>query len=92
MGSGASSDPRQRAEVAEEWFQQADVDQDGKLSLDELLAAAHAHHEQNEWTRERILSCLNAYDQNGDGMLDRAEWQAACEGAIWWQAACEGAL
>ncbi|CAE7570585.1 unnamed protein product [Symbiodinium sp. CCMP2592] len=68
------------------------VARDGKLSLDELLAAAHAHHEETEWTRERILSCLHTYDQNGDGMLDRTEWQAACEGAIWWQAACEGAL
>ena len=70
MGAGSSL-------AAEAAFHAVDTDKDGKVTLQELGAMLKA--QGFAWSPERIEGFLSAFDENGDGALDLAEFVKALE-------------
>ena len=70
MGAGSSL-------AAEAAFHAADADKDGKVTLQELGAMLRA--QGFAWSPERIEGFLSAFDENGDGALDLAEFAKGLE-------------
>ena len=66
---GAGSSKRVHPEAA---FHAADTDKDGKLTLQELGAMLQA--KGITWSPKRIEALLCAFDEDGDGALDLAEF------------------
>ena len=66
---GAGSSKRVHPEAA---FHAADTDKDGKLTLQELGAMLQA--QGIAWSPKRIEGLLCAFDEDGDGALDLAEF------------------
>ena len=54
----------------EKAFSRFDTNNDGHLSLDELVAAAEQARNGRAPVRERIASLLSRYDRNGNGTLE----------------------
>ena len=78
MGGGASKTPP-AVKAADQLFKEFDVNKDGKLSLDQLTRAAKQYSATVEkaWPKNLIEKTLAQYDANGDGFLDKAEWNKA---------------
>ena len=70
MGAGSSL-------AAEAAFHAVDTDKDGKVTLQELSAMLQA--QGFAWSPERIEGFLSAFDENGDGALDLAEFVKGME-------------
>lgn len=75
MGGGVAK-PRTTSGI--DWtFEQIDHNQDKKLSVAELVAAAAEHRIAADWPEARIKETVAKFDQDGDGFLDQSEWNAA---------------
>ena len=70
MGAGSSL-------AAEAAFHAVDTDKDGKVTLQELSAMLQA--QGFAWSPKRIEGFLSAFDENGDGALDLAEFVKGLE-------------
>ena len=81
MGGGASKRTlaAPKAKDAEKLFKEADVNKDGKLSVDELvqLAARYGEQTQAAWSKETIEATIMQFDTDGDYQLNRSEWKLA---------------
>ena len=73
MGAGASA-PR----AAKAGFAAADKNRDGKLDVPELKAALEGAGATG-WSNKRVEHLLGAMDVNGDGVVDRSEFEATCQ-------------
>lgn len=76
MGAAASTGSKAQ-KAADQIFTKADKDKNGKLSVDELIAAAQKYGEdvKKAWPRERIETTVKKYDRDKDGQLNKKEWQ-----------------
>ena len=74
MGKGPRELVRQRSKAA---FIAADADKDGKVTLQELGAMLQA--KGINWSPKRIEALLCAFDEDGDGALDLAEFAKGLE-------------
>ena len=74
MGEGPTERVKRRSKEA---FNAADTDKDGKLTLQELGAMLRA--KGFAWSPKRIEGLLSAFDEDGDGALDLAEFAKGLE-------------
>jgi len=72
MGAAASA-----KKAAEAGFAAADKDGDGKLDEPELKASLERTG-ATDWSDKRVGHLLGALDVNGDGVVDRSEFETTC--------------
>ena len=73
MGAGASAPGAVKAS-----FDATDKNRDGKLDVPELKAALEGAGATG-WSNKRVEHLLGAMDVNGDGVVDRSEFEATCQ-------------
>jgi Ca2+-binding EF-hand superfamily protein len=62
------------------WFEAADTDGDGVVSVNEFLLWSLAKEAGRNGGHERIRALFSRQDRNGSGMVDLREFQAICDG------------
>ena len=80
MGSGISTTPLSpNVEDHARLFAEADQNEDGKASLEELVALAKRYGQQTAaaWPKSLVEETIKQHDEDKDGCLNMAEFEAA---------------
>ena len=81
MGAGAAKPALPTEEAARRLFDEIDTNQNGRLSIDELVAAAQSYAKEirRSWSHEQITVTFAALDLDHDGSLDFQEFVAGLD-------------